>query len=255
MAQPAPQTPFKFSPEERRVLEQCNRESFYQRCLPLSAALGVTTYYGVKSGSLSPNPRYGAVPKVIGAVVVGYFLGKLSYQGKCAEKLMALPNSRLGAMLRNKKAGIKGPYLEQETLETEHPDPNSLFGKVPSSDFYSDVKPKSHMDIDIDRPSTAGLDDSFRPSVDDGLPPGFGSPSIKDEELPPQTYNRTTYEELRKKNREEYEQKKTKPYRGVLSSEDVPGALEARDYRADPWSRTTPPDSKQKNIYGDVFEK
>jgi hypothetical protein len=42
---------YKFSPEEIRVIKECNRESFYQRCLPLSALLGFSTYYGVKSGN------------------------------------------------------------------------------------------------------------------------------------------------------------------------------------------------------------
>ncbi|XP_073975189.1 OCIA domain-containing protein asrij [Rhodnius prolixus] len=254
MTEPPPQTPYKFSHEELRVLEQCNRESFYQRCIPLATILGISTYYGVKTGSLLPNPRFGPTPKVFGAIVVGYLIGKLSYQGKCAEKLMALPNSRLGAMLRNKKAGKHGPL--QDPLETEHPDPNTLYGKVPSSDFYSDVKQKSYMDIDTDRPNVAGLDDTFRPNVDDGLPPGFGPASLKEEELPPQTSHSTTYEELRRKNREEYELKKTKPYRGVLSPDEVPGALETRDYAQpnDPWPKPTEK-RKTTNKYGDVFEK
>uniref|UniRef100_A0A069DQB5 Putative ocia domain-containing protein 1 n=1 Tax=Panstrongylus megistus TaxID=65343 RepID=A0A069DQB5_9HEMI len=253
MTEPPPPTPYKFSHEELRVLEQCNKESFYQRCIPLSTILGISTYYGVKTGSLLPNPRFGATPKVFGAIVVGYLLGKLSYQGKCAEKLMALPNSRLGAMLRNKRAGKHG--TQQEQLETEHPDPNSLYGKVPSSDFYSDVKQKTYMEIDTDRPNVAGLDDTFRPNVDDGLPPGFGPTSLKDEELPPQTSHTTTYEELRRKNREEYELKKTKPYRGVLSPDEVPDALEARDYNQpnDAWSK--PAEKRKTNMYGDIFEK
>lgn len=56
-------------------------------------------------GYLKPNPRFGAVPKVIGAVIVGYLMGKVSYQGKCAEKLMALPDSKVGALLRNRRSG------------------------------------------------------------------------------------------------------------------------------------------------------
>jgi hypothetical protein len=41
---------YRFSNEEMRVLRQCNRDSFYQRCLPLATMLGVGTYFGVKSG-------------------------------------------------------------------------------------------------------------------------------------------------------------------------------------------------------------
>jgi hypothetical protein len=42
--------PYRFSNEELRVLRQCNRDSFYKRCIPLASVLGIGTYYGVKSG-------------------------------------------------------------------------------------------------------------------------------------------------------------------------------------------------------------
>lgn len=38
-------------------------------------------------------------------VLIGYFLGKFSYQNKCAEKIMQLPNSKLAEMLKMKKKG------------------------------------------------------------------------------------------------------------------------------------------------------
>lgn len=56
-------------------------------------------------GFLSPSAKYGAIPKVLGAVAFGYFLGKFSYQNKCAQKLMQLPNSRLAQILRQRKFG------------------------------------------------------------------------------------------------------------------------------------------------------
>ncbi|KAA5621326.1 hypothetical protein F3G63_36060, partial [Pseudomonas aeruginosa] len=67
--------------------------------------LGQPKYYfdyllNLISGHLKPNPRFGPFPKVTLAVVVGYFLGKLSYQQACAEKLMALPGSYIGQILR-----------------------------------------------------------------------------------------------------------------------------------------------------------
>lgn len=51
------------------------------------------------------SPKYGPIPKVALGVVVGYFAGKFSYQGKCAEKIMRLPNSPLGEMLRKRRHG------------------------------------------------------------------------------------------------------------------------------------------------------
>lgn len=61
-------------------------------------------------GVLRPSARYGAIPKVAVAVVIGYFFGKFSYQQKCAEKLMQLPNSQIGEMLRQRR---KGMYRER----------------------------------------------------------------------------------------------------------------------------------------------
>jgi Ovarian carcinoma immunoreactive antigen (OCIA) len=47
--------------------------------------------------------KWGPAPKVGLAVIFGYFAGKVSYQQKCAEKLMKLPNSPLADALRKKK--------------------------------------------------------------------------------------------------------------------------------------------------------
>lgn len=55
------------------------------------------------SGYFRAHARFGSTPKVILAVVAGYFIGKISYQQKCAEKFMALPNSQIGEMLRKRK--------------------------------------------------------------------------------------------------------------------------------------------------------
>lgn len=57
-------------------------------------------------GYLTSNPKFGAAPKVIVAVIIGYFMGKISYQQKCAEKLMQLPNSPIGEMLRQRRKGM-----------------------------------------------------------------------------------------------------------------------------------------------------
>ena len=40
---------------------------------------------------------------MFGAIGLGYFVGKFSYQEKCREKIMALPNSRLAEALRQRK--------------------------------------------------------------------------------------------------------------------------------------------------------
>ncbi|EEZ99819.1 OCIA domain-containing protein 1 [Tribolium castaneum] len=223
---------YKFSPEEVRVIKECNRESFYQRCLPLGAILGVSTYYGVKAGYLRGNPRFGAFPKVTVSVIVGYFLGKFSYQTKCAEKLMQLPNSQIGEMLRRRRQGTF-----QESLEPGFGPGMSLgpFSGISSSDTYTDLGPGNSVDIDTSRPQFDGLDDAQRPSIDN---------PIYEEEMPPVQKQVTTYDELRKKNREEYQQKRTLSYREPAKSAPPPSP-----------GPTTPSDVSEgiKNKYGDVW--
>ncbi|XP_017300076.1 OCIA domain-containing protein 1-like [Diaphorina citri] len=107
--------PYKFSPEEMRVLNECNRESFFKRCLPFSSLLGFGTYYGVRIGYFKGHPKFGSIPKVAAAVFVGYFVGKFSYQWKCAQKMMEVPNSKLGQILRERRRAGKQGF--QESLE------------------------------------------------------------------------------------------------------------------------------------------
>lgn len=46
-------------------------------------------------GYLKKNATYGAVPKVVLGVIVGFIAGKISYQTQCEEKILRLPGGRL----------------------------------------------------------------------------------------------------------------------------------------------------------------
>lgn len=235
-------SPYQFSPEEMRVMRECNRESFYQRCIPLSTALGIATYFGINAGYVSASARFGAAPKVTIAVIFGYFIGKFSYQQKCAEKLMQLPNSEIGEMLRqrrrgNFKEGVEpglGPSLSM-----------APFGGFGSAEQYSDIEPdrNPNHDIDTNRPHNDGLDDSLRPNVD--------TPSVYEEEMPPVQKHTTSYEELRKKNREEFAGKRLSSYKDVPT--DSSSAV-----KTDPITIfDAPPPSSRKagtNKYGDSMD-
>ncbi|XP_050360454.1 OCIA domain-containing protein 1 isoform X1 [Nymphalis io] len=213
---------YEFTQEEIKALEECDKESFYQRCLPFSTFFAAITYAGVKNGTLKPNPRFGAIPKVTLAVIVGYFLGKLSYQRACAEKLMAIPNSYIGQLLREKKQGRLGIVPKRTP---------TMFGAT-SDDVYSDAGPGSSLDLDTDRPLFN--DDSFRPGSDSGssnIPEGTPSRPI------------LSYDELRRKNRTEYSDSRQDPYK--MEPNIVPSV-----------SRTqpAPPQSSSTNKYGDIME-
>ncbi|XP_060519543.1 OCIA domain-containing protein 1 [Cylas formicarius] len=187
---------------------------------------------------LRSQNRFGATPKVMAAVAVGYFVGKFSYQGKCAEKLMQLPNSPLGQMIRARKEG----RLPEGTESGFGPSVSlSPFSGI--TDSYSDISPGSQ-DIDLDRPQLDGLDDSFRPSVDNPI-------VIQEEEMPPEQKHVTTYEELRKKNREEYEQKRLSSYSSRESpkeSRQLPATVPSTE------AREEFPKSARRNKYGDIME-
>lgn len=110
------------------------------------------------------------MPKVILGVVIGYFVGKFSYQQKCAEKIMALPDSRLGEILRQRK--------NQSGLGGYRPDQNLSMGMAlgpftpNATDVYTDedlhpVNKGNALNLDVEsRPSFAGLDDIYRPNLD-----------------------------------------------------------------------------------------
>lgn len=69
-------------------------------------------YVTLTVGYLKGSTKWGPWPKVIAGVTVGYFAGKLSYQSKCAEKLMTLPDSPLAEALRQRKGKSKTGFQE-----------------------------------------------------------------------------------------------------------------------------------------------
>ncbi|CAB3258830.1 unnamed protein product [Arctia plantaginis] len=216
---------YRFSPDEMRVLGECNRESFMQRSLPFATFLGLGAYVAVQKGHLKPNARFGAVPKVTLAVMAGYFVGKLSYQQACAEKLMALPGSYIGQLLRERRDGKVGGSPAKQRQG-----PN-MFG-AKASDIYSDAGPGSSLDLDTDRPIFS--DDAYRPSESDGSGTSPAPEGVKPRPS-------VSYDDLRRQNRGEHAETKKDPYR----TESAPVVTRPR---------FTPPPTPNTNQYGDVME-
>ncbi|XP_017772925.1 PREDICTED: OCIA domain-containing protein 1 [Nicrophorus vespilloides] len=225
---------YQFNAEEMRVVRECNRESFLQRCLPLGTIFGVSSYMAIKQGYFRPSPRFGAAPKVTIAVVVGYFMGKFSYQQKCAEKLMQLPNSPIGEMLRQRRKGFI-----KETLEPGFGPGMTLapFSDMGSADKYTDLDPRNSLDMDTSRPEYNGLDDNHRPSVDN---------PVSEEDMPPMQKNVTSYDELRKRNRDDYQQRRVSGYTRA------PEAPRASNEMLQPPVRDEEP-PQRTNKYGDAL--
>lgn len=161
---------YQFSQDELRVLRECNSESFWYRSLPIGTSMGVATWVAVQRGMIPGSLKFGATPKVALACIVGYFIGKFSYQTKCAEKIMRLPDSKLAEALKRKKKG--------EFFERIRPDGGlSMAPFSGTTDVYTDenlkqqdplkLSPNNALDLDLDRPFNSGLDDTFRYAQND----------------------------------------------------------------------------------------
>ncbi|XP_036334478.1 OCIA domain-containing protein 1-like [Rhagoletis pomonella] len=206
-----------------------------------------------KSGYLQPNFKYGAVPKVVVGVIIGYFLGKFSYQQKCAEKLMRLPNSRLGELLkqRRKDGGVMGRLNPDQGMGIGlglNPFNSTLSST--NEDLGRELPRSSALNLDVEtRPSIAGLDDIYRPTLDNPSP-------FYETDVPiDQAKHGLSYEELRKKNREEYEKKQQNPYSRPLSA-NAPVVIRENEALKAPFgsdSNTSTSTRGHKNKYGDTW--
>uniref|UniRef100_A0A182IM57 OCIA domain-containing protein n=1 Tax=Anopheles atroparvus TaxID=41427 RepID=A0A182IM57_ANOAO len=248
---------FQFSPEEMRVLRECNRESFFQRSLPLGTLMGFGAWYAVHNNYLKASVRFGPAPKVLVGVTLGYFIGKISYQGKCAEKILQLPNSRLADLMRQRRQGTTG--MADTFLPDQGFGASSMltpFASTPALDRQTDEAPvnQGSLNMDFDIPHYSGLDDSGRPTID-----STGSLE-EDLQLPLAPKASKSYEELRRQNREEYLKRQQQPYRPPTTLEDSP------PIRRDPLERRgssqpasedqpTPTIPSVKNKYGDAWSQ
>ncbi|XP_040451300.1 OCIA domain-containing protein 2 isoform X2 [Falco naumanni] len=78
------------SEEIVRIREECKKESFWYRALPLSLGSMLVTQGLVSKGILSATPRFGALPKMAIAGVLGFAIGKMSYIGECQKKFQKI---------------------------------------------------------------------------------------------------------------------------------------------------------------------
>ncbi|XP_058054822.1 OCIA domain-containing protein 1 [Anopheles bellator] len=249
---------FQFSPDELRVLRECNRESFFQRSLPLGTLLGLGAWYAVNNNYLKPSARFGPAPKILVGVTLGYFIGKLSYQGKCAAKLMQLPNSRLAEMLRHRRqhgaSGMADKFLPEQGFGASSM--LTPFASTPTLERHADESFTNNgsLNMDVDVPQYTGLDDSGRPTID--------SMSTLDEDLqlPPAPKASKSYEEMRRQNREEYVRRHQQQYRAPAILEDSPPIRrEPMEQRAsgpsDDQSYGPSSTAGAKNKYGDAWSQ
>ncbi|XP_061592965.1 OCIA domain-containing protein 1-like [Cololabis saira] len=179
--------------EEKNVLRECNRESFFYRSVPFSVVSMAITQALVARGTLSASPRFGSIPKVAFAGFCGYLAGKLSYMKTCQEKFKRLENSPLGEILRQRTGA---PPLYSSAGQSELSDPNA---QSFDSMFQPTETPSSGRSRDY------GRGYSPEPPMQMSRPDDFSLPaqSYDDDDEPKK--KAILYEDLRLKNRENYE--------------------------------------------------
>ncbi|CAL8273461.1 unnamed protein product [Gadus morhua 'NCC'] len=224
--------------DEKRVFKECNHESFWYRSVPFSAVSIALTQVLITRGTLIGSPRFGSLPKLAFAGFCGYLAGKMSYMKTCQEKFKMLDNSPLGEALR-KRTGFP---LTSQNPQTEMSDPDA---QSFSTNFQqSDSNSQSQMPS-----STRDQGYGYSPEsseqmerVEDYNRPEAPVQSYLGDEEPMRKPN-ILYEDLRSKNRENYEVTLTQKAEAQLKS---PAAREPE--------RSAPQRAVKKNAYGDSWE-
>jgi len=122
--------PFVLDPEDKALFDKCNRDSFYQRSLPISL-LCAGSVMGLSHRGLITQ---GVKVKAFGAGFLGFIVGKASYASVLQERfLRERPYSELSQIIRKNRGmpEIEIP-LEYQTAQTDTPPPT----QDNSSDYF-----------------------------------------------------------------------------------------------------------------------
>ncbi|KAI0982596.1 hypothetical protein GJ496_010968 [Pomphorhynchus laevis] len=87
--------------DEMTVLKECQVESFWRRCIPITTVLVLGVHYLTSIKVLS-STGYGV--KMLTSIVTGYTVGKLSYAKTCRLKILSqIPESKLAKALNGEQ--------------------------------------------------------------------------------------------------------------------------------------------------------
>uniref|UniRef100_F7E365 OCIA domain containing 2 n=1 Tax=Xenopus tropicalis TaxID=8364 RepID=F7E365_XENTR len=93
-----------------KVMKECKEESFWYRALPISLGSMLVTQGLIYKGYLSRNKRFGSLPKVALAGVLGYMVGKISYARNFQKKFEEAGMQPLF------DAGFVPPFVKNKSL-------------------------------------------------------------------------------------------------------------------------------------------
>jgi len=112
------------APEEKNIISECQDEAFWYRSLPVSISFAFGTHILHQNGLLKLNlvpPSLAKVGFVVGAGVLGYMFGQLSYANVCRDKFLTrCPDGVVATDIRLKSGIQTVPYsifspINQET--------------------------------------------------------------------------------------------------------------------------------------------
>uniref|UniRef100_A0A4W6FWE3 OCIA domain-containing protein 1 n=1 Tax=Lates calcarifer TaxID=8187 RepID=A0A4W6FWE3_LATCA len=177
----------------------------------------------IARGILSASPVFGPVPKMIFAGICGYVAGNISYMKTCQEKFRKL-RQRTGLPQQY----AKGPQSELSDPDTQSFDPMFQAAEAPSQ------MPSHSRDYDY----------GFRPDPPMDRQNNFSTPASVQAYVEEEEPRRKPilYEDLRLKNRENYEVTLTQKAETLLKSTPEK-------------ERERPKKEVRKNVYGDTWEE
>ncbi|XP_002733082.1 OCIA domain-containing protein 1-like [Saccoglossus kowalevskii] len=240
--------PYVFSEEEKMVLKECSKMSSI-RAVFGSACFASLAFFLVKSGKISASPKYGPVPKMLYASFFGYVFGKISYINECKEKMMKLENSPLAEAIRNKRSFESLRQSDSQQDQTEYGATSSVL-QYESTNEMPLSSPDVFTNMDVDPTKEPSQRD------DQNTVSAFGPIPLPEDE---KVMKPKTYEELRKKHRQESRAPSSYGYGLFPSSSRTPeqsttAGKKSNEFNSDEYFGSPSTAGKHVNKYGDVID-
>ncbi|XP_077427070.1 OCIA domain-containing protein 1 isoform X2 [Vanacampus margaritifer] len=221
--------PWGYATSPRRRRRGCSRSATTKAfALPFSVVSMAVTQALVARGTLSASPKFGSIPKVVFAGFCGYLAGKISYMKTCQEKFKRLDNSRLGEALRQ-GTGLSSQPPKGAQSELSDPDLQNYESMLQPAETPASTMEHGY-GINPEASSPTWRTDDFN----------VPAQSLEEENEPKR--KSILYEDLRQKNRENYEVTLTQKAESLLKTSPVK-------------EPQRPTKSGKKNIYGDTWEE
>jgi len=219
----------ELTPEEIRILRECNKEGITKRAIPLAIASAVCGMVAGNSGPLN-HKKFGAKPAALAFGIIGYFVGRLSYSKVCLQRVLQVPDGTIRKMYAEKGG-------------------NLLSEVDPSIQYYAPTETPKGQDTLWDTAMPSSDIDVASTSSFDTVPSDYYQNQSNNPIDQTQSQNFTSYDDLRKQNREEFSNR----FR-VQPQQPPSQQRQPQPRRLDPQDSQPVEFGKQRTKYGDTWE-